>query len=153
MSNFLFFTTWNTGTEDAKNPEIAALMISGQWDSLEDSEKDQYRSTDSKRGLKESSAEYCAKYKNIGTQVAALGSIVTLSFHVKQDNVIKLYLYCNGQCIRFMPEDIRDLLPVMVNMNYGDNKEWINRQIVDGHIEKLRELLVDEPFAYFRQSD
>ena len=34
------------------------------------------------------------------------GAFLTLSFHVKTEESIKVYLYINGQYIRFMPEDI-----------------------------------------------
>ena len=111
-------------------------------------------SEDSKpNGPDESSAEFVAKYKNVNTQTAAKGSIMTLSFHVKKDNVIKLYLYWNGQCIRFMPEDVRDLLPVLFNMNYRDNAEWIRREGVDRYINELKDMMVDVEFAYFQHEN
>ena len=93
------------------------------------------------------------KYKNIGAGFGCGGSILTLSFHVKQENVIKLYLYCNGQSIRFMPEDIRNVLPLLFDMEYPGNKEFLNRHdIVQSHIDHMRRGLVDEEFMAFQQT-
>ena len=100
----------------------------------------------------EEAAERAAKYKNIGIGFAAKGSILTLSFHVKQQNVIKLYLCYNGQCIRFMAEDIKTVLPMLFNMEFGENADYIKREIVDGHIKALRDLLVDDDFSQFQRS-
>merc|ERR1719273_1520234 len=48
----------------------------------------------------------------------AAGSVMTLSFHAKQERVVKMYLFCNRQCIRFMPEDIKTVLRTLFNMDY-----------------------------------
>ena len=94
--------------------------------------------------------EYDAKYQNIGSQTAAHSSIMTFSFHVIQENVIKLYLYYNGQCIRFMAEDIYVVLPALCNMEYGNNKEFIS-QFSDecGYVSRLDKVLKDEDFESF----
>merc|ERR1719189_888011 len=63
---------------------------------------------------------------NIGASFGAAGSVLTLSIHAKQENVIKMYLFCNGQCIRFMPEDVKTVLPILFNMEYGNNRDWID---------------------------
>merc|ERR1712154_501383 len=91
-------------------------------------------------------AERVAKYENIGANSACGGSVMTLSFHVKQENVIKLYLYMNGQCIRFMPEDVKAVLPVLFNMEFGDNKQWIKTKEADSLIKQMNRGLKDEQF-------
>jgi len=97
--------------------------------------------------------EYWAKNKNIGAAFGCSGAMLTLSFHVKQEKVIKLYLFCNGQCMRFMPEDIKTVLPALFNMEFGDNKEWIEREEeVEEHIEQMKRVLIDEEFEAFQQS-
>jgi len=46
---------------------------------------------------------------------------------------MRCYLSINGQCIRFMHEDILDLLPLFFDKKYGDNtafakkKEFVKR--------------------------
>ena len=61
----------------------------------------------------------------IGALNSCQGSILTLSFHVKREDAVKLYLFWNGGGIRFMPEDIKVVLPMLFNMKYGDNEQWI----------------------------
>ena len=99
------------------------------------------------------SAEDAAKFQNIGAGFHCEGSMLMFSFHAKQENVIKLYLYCRGQCIRFMPEDIRTLLPVLFNMEYGNNAEWIAKdESVNQYIDILHKGLIDVEFDAFQQS-
>ena len=101
----------------------------------------------------ETTVDHVAKFVNIGSKTAVNGSLLTLSFHVKQEDVIKLYLCSNGQTIRFMPGDLRDVLPVLFNMDYKGNAEWIKqKKIVEQHIGKLQEQLVDVQFTSFQQS-
>merc|ERR1712032_1664812 len=84
------------------------------------------------------------KYTNIGSGTACDGSIMTFSFHVQKANVIKLYLHCQGNCIRFMPEDIRTILPLLFNKEFGNNRQWIDCQsLVDGYIDRMRRGLID----------
>ena len=57
--------------------------------------------------------------------------------------------------MRFMPADIRNLLPRLFNMKYGDNEEWIKKgkkDVVDAYIDSLRGYLKDEEFDAFQQS-
>ena len=101
---------------------------------------------------KELKMEKTAKYCNIGTSTGCQGSVMTLSFHAKQQNVVKLYLYCHGQCIRFMPEDVKVVLPVLFNMNFGNNDAFLKGTRVDEYIEKMKSELQDIEFEAFQQS-
>ena len=59
-----------------------------------------------------------------------------------------LYADFNGGIIRFMPgEDIKTLFPLLYNMEYGDNQEYIDSDPdLDGIIEKMGKQLVDKQF-------
>ncbi len=48
--------------------------------------------------------------------------IVTFSYHVRAENDIKCYLLWNGQCVRFYPQDILDLLPHLFVMDERNKK-------------------------------
>merc|ERR1712200_302076 len=50
---------------------------------------------------------------NIGTSTAIEGALLTLSIHVLEEDVVRGYLHWNGRTMRFMPEDIKDVFPVM----------------------------------------
>merc|ERR1712083_434887 len=78
---------------------------------------------------KEKFAKECT---NIGAGFGAGGSVLTLSIHAKQENVVKMYLFINGQCIRFMPEDVKTVLPVLFNMDYENNTDWIEGKLDSG---------------------
>ena len=96
-----------------------------------------------------------SKYKDIGVDFAAKSSVLTFSFHVKTEDVIKLYLYHNGQCMRFMPEDIKNILPLLYNMKYGNgmNEKWLGRtKEVDSYIDRMKRCLKDIEFDAFQQS-
>eukprot|EP01083_Nonionella_stella_P019172 53292_1 len=49
--------------------------------------------------------------ERIGVKSHCHRRLLTLSFHVKTQEIIKCYLFWNGQMIRFMPSDIKDVLP------------------------------------------
>merc|ERR1712141_443828 len=97
------------------------------------------------------------EYTNIGAGFSAAGSVLTLSIHAKQENVIKMYLFCNGQCIRFMPSDIRVVLPILFNMDESNpmgqvNAFYMQGTHVDEMIQAMEGRIIDDEFAAFRQS-
>ena len=51
------------------------------------------------------------------------GSLLTLSIHALENDVVKCYLYWNGQKIRFVPRDIRSILPTIFNMKWNAGQE------------------------------
>lgn len=106
-------------------------------------------------GDKEKEAAKADKDKNIGAHSPCKSSFLTLSFHVKQEDVIKLYLYYNGQSIRFMPNDIKDVLPMLFNMKWFDgvNADFLARKkLVNEYIERMERCLKDVEFEAFQQS-
>eukprot|EP01084_Bolivina_argentea_P312447 540926_1 len=96
---------------------------------------------------------------NIEASFHCKGSLLTFSFIVKEQDQIKCYLYWNGQTIRFMPEDVKIILPRIFNLDYGDNNNYFNKiqsgsewTDVDKFIEQMTLILVDKQFTQFRQS-
>ena len=115
-------------------------------------ENEEEDEADKKEKSKEQVINEKAKFSNIGANTGCQGSVLTLSLHAKQANVVKLYLYYNGQCIRFMPEDIKVVLPMLFNMNYGNNAEFIKfEKQVNMYIKKMSYGLQDEEFQAFLQ--
>jgi len=93
-----------------------------------------------------------SKYSSINVENAIYGEVITFSFYAKKENVVKLYCYYNGQCMRLMPDDVKVIFPCLFNMDYGDNKQWIKSKEVDECIEKMNDGLSDIEFAAFSQS-
>jgi len=121
-------------------------------DDSDDSKSPNNANDDQKEKVKKSE-----EFTTIGASFGAAGSVLTLSIHAKQENVIKMYLFCNGQCIRFMPSDIKVILPILFNMDENtqmgrDNIEYIKNKEVDGIIKVMEQRIVDEEFAAFQQS-
>merc|ERR1712216_808226 len=82
------------------------------------------------------------KEKLLASDIDALskcnGAMITLSFHVFRDNEVRVYLYNNGQCIRFMPNDIIDLLPIFFNKS-EENIEFTKSEAA----KKLANIMMD----------
>ena len=105
---------------------------------------------DKKEKSKEQMKKEKAEFTNIGANKGCRGSVLTLSLHAKQADVVKLYLFCHGQGIRFMPEDIKVVLPMLFNMKYGDNASWTKTKEVDMYIKKMSTGLQDTAFEAFQ---
>merc|ERR1719499_65777 len=80
-----------------------------------------------------------------GASTGNLKSDLTFSFQIKEAKRIKMYLYCKGQCIRMMAEDLHDLLPLFCSRNGNEGVHHI--------IGKLKKLLVDDEFASFQSTE
>jgi len=101
--------------------------------------------------LEKMTAEEAAKFKNIGSRDECDSAVLTLSFHVKEEEAVSAYLYFNGERIRFMPDDIGTVLPKLFNAEYGNNADWIQREDeVKRHREAMARCLVDAEFDAFR---
>ena len=91
--------------------------------------------------------------QNIGSSNHCNGSLLTLSFIVQSRDVIKMYLYYNGGMIRFFPDDIKTVLPKIFNMDYGRNKQYIEKnQELDRRIQEMNGKVVDVEFAKFQSN-
>ena len=131
---------------------IGASRISLLPDMKYGTETKEEDEADKKEKSKEQTKKEKAELTNIGANKGCQGSVLTLSFHAKQADVVKLYLFCHGQCIRFMPEDIKVVLPMLFNMKYGDNASWIkNEKEVNMYIKKMSTGLQDTEFEAFQQ--
>eukprot|EP01083_Nonionella_stella_P019174 53300_1 len=84
------------------------------------------------------------------------GDLLTFSFHVKEEDQIKCYLFYCGLVIRFLPEDIKTVLPKIFNMEYPGNQEFVDGKTekhsddkVDDVIARMSKRLVDTKFNEF----
>eukprot|EP01084_Bolivina_argentea_P031652 58583_1 len=53
------------------------------------------------------------------------GQLLTFSFHVRATDNVKCYMYWNGQCMRFYPSDIINVLPIIFDNNVYGNKQFV----------------------------
>merc|ERR1712129_548830 len=67
-----------------------------------------------------------SKASTIGSTTSGVTNALTFAFHVRSTDVIKCYLCFNGQIIRFMAQDIKQLLPKLFNMSFHGNKDFVN---------------------------
>ena len=67
------------------------------------------------------------------------GSVFIFSFHVSAKDRIKCYLFRDAQCIRFLPQDIKLILPHLFNLDSNRrNAEFVqNDTLVDDLIPRL----------------
>merc|ERR1712130_153242 len=56
------------------------------------------------------------------------GALLTVSFHVKEVDQILCYLYINGQYLRFMPEDMINILPRFF-VESAQNKAFVAKKL------------------------
>lgn len=49
---------------------------------------------------------------------------MTFCFHAEAMDEIRLYMYWYGQSLRFYPQDLVDVLPILFDTNYGNNKKF-----------------------------
>eukprot|EP01084_Bolivina_argentea_P085474 154472_1 len=87
----------------------------------------------------------------LGAKTACSNPVMTLSFHVMEENVIKCYLFVNRQYIRFMPEDLKIVLPQLF-VDDDENKAFVNGNVIDGLIKSITPILKDKYFEAFVQS-
>merc|ERR1719461_491307 len=89
--------------------------------------------------------------KVITSLSACKGAMMALSFHVESADEIRCYLILNGQCIRFMPRDIIDVLPLFFDPEVEGNKDWKKSKEAMELVEKIEKNLVDGRFNAFLQ--
>eukprot|EP01083_Nonionella_stella_P129181 391795_1 len=77
---------------------------------------------------------------------------LTLSFHVKEERIIKCYLFWNGQMMRFFPDDIKSVLPGLFNPKKQGKRDKAEEELLDAMIKEMKEKLVDEEFDEFVSS-
>eukprot|EP01083_Nonionella_stella_P071763 192963_1 len=86
---------------------------------------------------------------DLGAKHHFKGGLLTLSFHVKQENEIKCYLFWNGQMIRFMPNDIKTVLPCIINMKNDPDYIKENKTELGVRIRNMERSFFDEGFTRF----
>ena len=61
---------------------------------------------------------------DITSRVSVNGGMLTFSFCVEAADEIKCYFWWLGQCIRFLPQDLVDILPRLFDNKYGNNDKF-----------------------------
>eukprot|EP01083_Nonionella_stella_P100251 282482_1 len=87
-----------------------------------------------------------AHTKSINATTVSHGQIFTLSYHVWAADAIKCYLLWQGQCHRFYPQDILELLPFIFEKN-TQNKQFIASNMAKKLIMEMP--LMDTRFEKF----
>ena len=101
-----------------------------------------------------------------GVKDALGGQMLVFSFHVLNAEEIRCYLFCNGQCLRFHPNDVVNIIPELFQdskkvraaliKRFDDNQNdeaqsWKARfdeftdSLQDKHFEEFYEGLVGSP--------
>ena len=87
--------------------------------------------------------------KTITSDDAVGGKLITFSFHCEKKDQIKCYMYWNGQCVRFYPQDIIQIFKYMFvpkqYERFKQSKNW--KDIMQDMI-----LFKDCPFETFYKS-
>jgi len=93
------------------------------------------------------------KEKHIKGPITSLcankGGTLLFSFHVESEDEIRCYVYVNGQAFRFLPKDIRIVFPSLFDMEWDNNKKWIESKECDALIDKMSKQLRDVHFNAF----
>jgi len=84
------------------------------------------------------------------TSASMNNGTIILSFHVESAEEIRYYLSINGECIRFMPEDIKDLLPVFFDQSYGDNAKFAKGR-AESLVKLMKKTPKDDKFSKFEE--
>ena len=84
--------------------------------------------------------------RNIGANFHAKGSILTVSFHVRSQNLIKSYLYYLGQIIKLIPQNLKFLFAALFAMQFWNNKEYLDSKVFEDKVIKLSDKIVDKQF-------
>ncbi len=88
---------------------------------------------------------------NITSKTTLSGWINLFSFHIEQDDEIKSYFYREGQMVRFMPNDIKNLFTHLFDLNRFQNKMYVNSKEIERDIEIMGRTLKDIRFDKFRK--
>ena len=86
---------------------------------------------------------------NIGSTTARV-SALTLAFHVRSRDEIKCFLCFNGEIIRFLAQDIKEVLPRLFNMEFLGNERFAQGEQIDTFVKQIDERLIDAPFETFK---
>ena len=93
--------------------------------------------------------------QNIKTSFHCDGRLLTLSFHVMGPDTVRMYLYWNGQFMRFFPEDIKPVFESIFKKDYGggENGDFMESKAIDECIARMKGKLRDTMFTGFREND
>ena len=89
---------------------------------------------------------------NISSAHHSKGGLITFSFHVRQMDIVKLYLYWNSGVMRLLPQDLGKVFSRIFSKSQENIKYFKNNKRLDGMIEKMKKTLIDRPFDGFLNS-
>eukprot|EP01084_Bolivina_argentea_P270384 459746_1 len=91
------------------------------------------------------------KNANVTSAFHCKGGLLTISFHVKSKDEVKMYMYFDGQMIRIMPKDIPTIFPILFNMEYGNNEKFMqNKKEMDSIVQNISKVIKDVYFQAFQ---
>eukprot|EP01083_Nonionella_stella_P021940 60706_1 len=64
--------------------------------------------------------------------------LLTFSFHIESTEEIRCYLWWKGCCLRFMPRDIVEVLPLMFDKTYGNNAKFVTDDNIKDLVQQIR---------------
>ena len=88
--------------------------------------------------------------ENITTSTHRKGGILTFSFHARSADKLRMQLYFNGQSIRCLPTDLKDVLPRLL-VDDDRNKAYKTDKELDQIIKELDPKFGDSEFKAFQQ--
>ena len=83
---------------------------------------------------------------------SATASAMTLSFHVESADEIRCYLFVEGGVMRFLPQDIIEVVPRFFDPEFGDNARWVSRhggRKANMLVKQMSRQLCDKKFNAF----
>ena len=86
--------------------------------------------------------------ESINATSAAQGQVLTFSYHIWAEDEIKCYLLWQGQCHRFYPQDIIDVLP-SIFVKSDKNKAFAISEEAQRLANKMTTFIPDNKFERF----
>jgi len=90
---------------------------------------------------------------NIGSKEACCGALMTLAFHARSTDEFKCYLCHNAQIIRFMPRDVKHLLPNFFDKQFPGNERFARGEKCDEYAQQMEGRLIDLKFEAFKSKN
>ena len=83
----------------------------------------------------------------ISCKTACGGNLILFSFHIISSNIIKCYVWREGQFTRFFPQDIHYILPKIFKSELSTTKQFINDEKIHELISNVK--FIDKQFEYW----
>lgn len=80
----------------------------------------------------------CRLLRSTLTNSCTNDGILTFNFHVQSIDEIRCYLWFKGSCIRFFPEDIINILPLIFDLKYQKNQQFATHQKIKDLVKQIQ---------------